>query len=217
MTGMSDDELRARLARLDPAPAGSPLDPPASPPARDVLERIVQTSPLPTADADPDGGAPLDEPTARRRRPWLLAVAAAVLLLALVGGLLAVAGGDRAPAGDDPTTLALELPPSDAAGSCVMFDVQFLAGMPVAFGGTVSALGDERVTLEVDRWYRGGDADQVTVAIPDGQSSAALDGVDFRVGERYLVTATGGTVNGCGFSGPADAQLEQAFEQAFGS
>jgi hypothetical protein len=216
MTGMSDDQLRARLARLDPAPAGSPLDPPVDPPARDVLERIVQTSPTPAADTS-DGPGRTDELAAARRRPWLLAVAAAVLLVALVGGLLTLTGGNRAPGGDDPTTLALELPPSDAAGSCVVFDVQFLAGMPVAFGGTVTAMGDEQVTLQVDRWYRGGDADQVTLAIAEGQSSAALDGVDFRVGERYLVTATDGTVNGCGFSGPADPQLEQAFEEAFGS
>ncbi len=37
----------------------------------------------------------------------------------------------------------------------------------------------------------------------------------FRVGERYLVTATDGTVNGCGFSGPATPELERAFEEAF--
>jgi hypothetical protein len=216
MTDLSDDELRARLSRLDPAPAGSPVDPVTSPRAQELVERIMQTPETPTLPTP----EPVDEPAARRRRPWLLAVAAAVLLVALVGIVWAVSGGSPsgiAPGGEDPTTLALELPPSDVAGSCLMFDVNVLAEMPVAFAGTVTALDGGQVTLDVDRWYRGGDADVVTVAVADGQTSAALDGVDFRDGERYLITATDGTVNGCGFSGPATPELEQAFQQAFGS
>jgi hypothetical protein len=43
----------------------------------------------------------------------------------------------------------------------------------------------------------------------------ALDGVDFQQGKRYFVTAAQGTVNGCGYSGPASAELEQAFAEAF--
>jgi hypothetical protein len=34
-------------------------------------------------------------------------------------------------------------------------------------------------------------------------------------GQRYLLTATDGTVNGCGFIGPASPELEHAFAQAF--
>jgi hypothetical protein len=206
MTDMSDDELRTRLSRLDPAPAGSPVDPVTSPRAQELVERAMQTSETETSELT------------ARRRPWLLPLAAAVLAIAVVGAVFAFSGGGgggNAPGGQDPTTLALELPPSDVAGSCVMFDVHFLAEMPVAFAGTVTTLDEQQVTLDVDRWYRGGDADLVTVAVADGQTSAALDGVDLREGERYLVSATDGTVNGCGFSGPAEPQLEQAFEQAF--
>ncbi len=87
--------------------------------------------------------------------------------------------------------------------------------MPVALAGTVTEVQPEQVTVDVDRWYRGGDADVVTIAVQSG-NSVALDGVDFRQGERYLITATDGTVNGCGFSGPATPDLEQAFDQAFG-
>ena len=215
MTGMSDDELRARLTRIDPAPAGSPVDPVTSPRAREMVERAMNAPDVQTLDT----AAPADDLAARRPRRWLLPAAAAVLVAVLVGAVVALSGGDRVgdTPGQDPTTLALSLPPSDAAGSCVVFDVQFLAQMPVAFAGSVTAIDADRVTLDVDHWYRGGDADQVTVAVPSQQSSAALDGVDFRQGERYLITATDGTVNGCGFSGPAEPQLEQAFEQAFGS
>jgi hypothetical protein len=56
----------------------------------------------------------------------------------------------------------------------------------------------------------------VTIAQPDPQSSVALDGVTFDVGRRYLLTATNGTVNGCGFSGPATADLERSYGEAFG-
>jgi hypothetical protein len=212
MTDMSDDELRTRLSRLDPAPAGSPVDPVTSPRAQELVERAMQTPETQTVPKT------TDELAARRRRPWLLPLAAAVLAIAVVGAVFAFSGGGGAgdaPGGEDPSTLALDLPPSDVAGSCLVFDVQFLAETPVAFAGTVTSIDGEQVTLDVDRWYRGGDADLVTVALADGQTSAALDGVDFSEGERYLVSATDGTVNGCGFSGPAEPQLEQAFEQAF--
>ena len=170
----------------------------------------MNTPDVQTLDAQPD------ELAGRRRRPWLLvAAAAAVLVAAVVGGLVFFGGGNAPVQQEDPTTLALSLPPSDVAGSCIVFDVQFLAQMPVAFGGTVTAVDPGQVTVDVDRWYRGGDADVVTIAVPD-QNSVALDGVDFRAGERYLITATDGTVNTCGFSGPATPDLEQAFDEAFG-
>ena len=100
--------------------------------------------------------------------------------------------------------------------SCLRFDVAILRDMPVAFAGTVTKLTDETVTLDVDRWYTGGTADRVTVSVPDTQTSIALDGVQFVDGKRYLLTATNGTVNGCGFSGPVTPELDQAYAQAFG-
>jgi hypothetical protein len=213
MTEMSDDELRTRLSRLDPAPAGSPVDPVTSPRAQELVERIMQTPETQTLST-PDSA---DELAARRRRPYLLPLVAAAVLALVVATVLVVSGGGRvadAPAGEDPTTLALELPASDVASSCMMFDVQILADMPVALAGTVTAVEPRQVTLDVDRWYRGGDADVVTIGVLDG-NSVALDGVDFRDGERYLVTATDGVVNVCGYSGPATPAFEQAFEQAF--
>ena len=66
----------------------------------------------------------------------------------------------------------------------------------------------------MDHWYRGGSADLVTVENLGG--SVALDGVEFVAGDDYLVTATDGVVNVCGFSGPATPELEASFEEAFG-
>ena len=205
MTDIPDDDLRARLAGLDPAPAGVPVDPVTSPRARELVERAMSST-----VQTPDTPSAADE-LSRRHRPWLLAAAAAAVLAAVVGWFLALRNGDNGRA----TTLALELPPGDVAMSCVQFDVQFLREMPVALAGTVTALEPGQVSLDVDRWYRGGNADRVTIAVPVN-NSAALDGVDVREGERYLLTATDGTVNGCGFSGPASAELESAYEAAFG-
>jgi hypothetical protein len=42
-------------------------------------------------------------------------------------------------------------------------------------------------------------------------------GVEFADGQTYLVTATDGTVNGCGYSGLATPELQSAFDSAFGS
>jgi hypothetical protein len=210
MTDIPDDDLRARLSRLDPVPAGVPVDPVTSPRARELVERAMSsTVQTPDTTSAADG-------LSRRRRPWLLAAAAAAVLAAVVGGFSLLGDGAAPGAGDgQPTTLALELPPGDVAMSCIQFDVQFLREMPVALAGTVTALDPGQVSLDVDRWYKGGSADRVTIDVPVN-NSAALDGVDFREGERYLLTATDGTVNGCGFSGPASAELESAYGAAFG-
>jgi hypothetical protein len=44
---------------------------------------------------------------------------------------------------------------------------------------------------------------------------ALIDGFDFEVGQQYLITAAEGTVNFCGYSGPATPELTAAFDQAF--
>ena len=197
-----DDDLRARLRRLDPA-GGLPVDPVSSPRAASSMERAMQT---------------LEPPAAHPRRHTRVVAVAAVLgtAAAIAAGALLWPGEDpaRPPAGQ-PSTLTLALPPSDAITSCIPFEVRYLADMSPAFAGTAIDVRADEVVLDVDRWYAGGDSDLVRLEIPVA-TSAALDGVDFVQGERYLVTAANGTVNGCGFSGPATPDLERAFEQAFG-
>jgi hypothetical protein len=216
---ISDDDLRARLSRIDPAPAGTPVDPVTSPRARELVERIMETLETPSSDDVSSDDVSSDELAARRRRrPLLLAAAGGVA--ALVGGAFVLGGGfgeqQSLPIAEDPTTtLTLEAPGDTLSASCMIFSVDVLREMPVALGGTVTSVEPGSVTLDVDRWYRGGDADLVTISVPD-TNNVALDGVDLRSGERYLLTATNGTVNGCGYSGPAGPQLEGAFAEAFG-
>ena len=104
----------------------------------------------------------------------------------------------------------------DAMASCLAFDPAFLAEMPIAFEGTASAVGDDRVTLEVDRWFKGGDAAEVTLTAPAGLE-ALIAGIDFEEGQQYLISASDGTVNYCGFSGESTPELRAGFEAAFGS
>ena len=196
------DDLRVRLSRLDPAPDS--LDPVESPRAQELLERIMATPVLTSS--------PSSAPAPRRRRvvaAW--AAAAAVLAIGTASAGIALRS-DSKPA---PTTLALNLPASGVISSCMMFSVDILKDMSPAFAGTVTSVEGDTVTIDVDHWYAGGSADTVTLTQPGGGAAVALDGVDFKQGERYLVTAAQGTVNGCGYSGPASAELEQSFAEAF--
>jgi len=99
---------------------------------------------------------------------------------------------------------------------CLAFDPAILADMPVAFEGTATAVDGDRVTLEVDHWFTGGDADEVVLNAPQGLE-ALIGGVAFEVDQQYLISATDGNVNYCGFSGPATAELRAGFEAAFES
>ena len=204
------DDLRARLARIDPAAAG-PVDPVTSPRAHELLERTMQTL---------DTHSDLDRVAARRRwhRPALAAAAAvAVIGIALAATQLT---SEDAPKTAAPTTVALAVPGGGGVtmSSCIMFDVAILKDMPVAFGGVVTSVTPGKVVLDVDHWYKPADNDVTTVelATADG-NTVALDGVEFVQGKRYLVTATDGNVNTCGYTGEATAELESSFSQAFGS
>lgn len=206
MTESDDDNLRARLSRIDPIGPETTVNPATSSRAAELMERAMQGAEAPR----------VGKLSAARRRPVLWLAGAAAIAASGLGIFFTV---DRAGPDDAgrPTTLALSLPPSDVMASCIPFELEYLRDMPLAFAGTVTAADGEQVTLDIEHWYRGSDVDEVTIAVPAGQTSAALDGVDFRAGERYLVAATDGTVNGCGFSGPATPQLEGAYADAFGA
>ncbi len=216
-----DDALRALLAGIDPARPGGPAFA-ADPTTEHVEERIMATTDQPTVREQYDG-----DTGAARRRPrrtqWLAGAAALVLLAAGIVGALVLGGADQAPTPAAPRAVALSVSPGGgtATGTCIRFDVSILRDMPVAFAGTATAVTDDQVTLSVDRWYRGTAAQEraevVTLAVPGGAASVALDGIAFSKGTQYLVAATDGTVNGCGFSGPADPQLRAAYDEAFGS
>ena len=207
-----DGRLRAALVALDPIADATttPIDPITSDRARTLLEAIMSTPLL--DDATPNlsdtGTAPRD------RRRWFALGGAGVVAAAVVA-LIASNGAS-------PTVTATELgltPVDPAMSMCMVFEPSQLAGVEVAFGGTVTEItGDQAsgstIRIEVDRWFRGGDTDVVDLTVPAG-FTAALDGVDFVVGTRYLVTAVDGVVTSCGLSGPATPEFEQIFTDVF--
>jgi len=137
--------------------------------------------------------------TGRRR----LLGGGAVAVVALVAALALRSGA-----------MELSLGAGGAMASCLAFDVERLAEMPVAFAGTVTDAGGETAVLAVDRWFRGGEADEVLLRAPAGLK-ALTGGFELVPGDRYLITATDGTVNYCGFSGPATPELTTAYDAAF--
>lgn len=134
------------------------------------------------------------------RRPLALLAAGTLLALAACSG--------------EPQPLTLTAGGEDALASCLPFDVGTLAGMEPAFAGTVIELTDSVAILEVDRWYTDGDAEAVHIEYTPGYE-ALIGTPSFEVGQRYLITAADGVVNGCGYSGLATPEYESAFEEAF--
>ena len=55
----------------------------------------------------------------------------------------------------------------------------------------------------------------MTLQAPAGLE-ALVGGIDFEVGEQYLITAADGVVNYCGYSAPATVDMVAAFDEAFG-
>lgn len=154
-----------------------------------------------------------------RRRLLAAAVAAALVALAAVtvGAVLGgqsetpTAGPDRA---SDFTELALG-PDTPSMASCIPFSVDVLADMPIAFSGTVTGHVGDDLLITVDVWYQGPGTTQVRLMAPDTSMTSLEGAVDFRQGSRYLVTATNGVVNYCGYSGPWTQQSADAFAKAF--
>lgn len=215
---MTDDPLRDRIARLDPA-ADHATDPIASATAHELLEEIMNT-PLETQAEQQTA------PTSPRKR-WALPtlIAAAAVIALAVGGIVANGGfGDDEPeVADAPATttapgklkvIELSAPADDAMAMCMAITPELLADAQVAFKGTVQTSEGGIVTLTIDQAYKGTDAQVATLVAPAGME-ALIGGVTFEPGQQYLITATDGVVNYCGFSGPAAPELQALFDQAF--
>lgn len=198
---MTDDDLRAALSRLDPAPRSVP---PLSP---ELLERTMTTTVEPAVEPTPPAG----------RSPRLLAAAAAVLLAVAGGAYLLTSGSDTEP---DAEPVELALPGADTTMmSCLPISegVSALQAMQVAFAGTATAVSEEQVELEVDRWYRGGEAGTVVLRNAPEMQQALVGATRFEVGEDYLVSAgEDRTVSVCGLSGPATPELQAVYDEAYG-
>ena len=173
-------------------------------------------------------------PIHRRSRRGLVAALAVAAVAALAVGGAAIGGAfdgdDDDPAiavPDDPTDVpdaptpdklkVLELSTGDIDPSmmmCIAIDATVVAQSPVAFKATVDTVEADIVTMTVDEWYQGGDAQVVSLTAPDGMQ-ALLGGIEFVPGQQYLVSAVDGVISYCGLSGPATPELQALYDEAF--
>ena len=200
------EELRNSLKRLDPMQAAVSTESPTTESSRHRMERVMSTT---THLTTPPTGA-------RAPKRWVPAIATVVVAAVAVGIFtFTVGGSDPAPVAGPP--LELSLGDSDVLASCIIFDVAILRDMPMAFEGTVTAIDGARGTLTVDHWYKGGDAAEVALTGGSADMVSLIGAFPLEVGSSYLVTATDGNVNFCGYSGPATPELRGYFEEAFGA
>jgi hypothetical protein len=206
------DELQARLQRADPAATGAPVHPADGPNAAMLRRTIMDTNDETLTN---DGAPSRTSPTPWWRQPLLVGAVGAAAAAAVVITVVAVSSDDPSAPPTAATTVSYDIAGSDPiSSSCLpVADIE-PAPAAEALAGTVVSVDDALVVLDVERWYAGGDADRVELKGAD--QSVALDGVEFVVGEDYLVTATDGVVEVCGVSGPATPELEQLYAEWYG-
>lgn len=199
------DELRDRLARMDPMHSGVPTESTTTESSRELLEQIMSTPIKEKADPKPTP-----------RRTWIIATAAVAALVLAVAAGLSLAGNEGSPSAEDKAPIALDAGGEDIMASCIAFSPEELDNVAeIAFEGTATTVDGDTVTLTVDTWFRGGDeATEVVLNAPQGME-ALIGGIPFVVGDQYLISAQSGSVNYCGFSGPATPELRAGFETAF--
>jgi hypothetical protein len=206
-----DDELLARLRATDPAATLPPADPGRT--AR-LLEETM------SHDVDTDLPGPDAGTRTARRSPLTWLVAAAAVLVIIGAGAFAMFGrddGHQVPTANHPTPSVMTLQArSPAAGRCAPVSATILANQDTAFDGTVTSISDGVVTLDVGHWYRGGDADQVSVQATPAELQALVQAADFRTGQRYLVSANDGFVTVCGLTAAYSDGLAATYADAFG-
>jgi hypothetical protein len=195
-----NDDIRDQIRKLDPMPPGVPTEPPSP----ELMEDIMATDPTDTV-------------TRPLRNRWYAAAGIAAVALGLAVAIPSLDLGGSSTTTTVAAAAPLELSLGEAGGamaSCLPFDVAFLSEMPLAFEGTVTTVAGEQVTLTVDHWFTGGSATTVELSAPAGLT-ALIGGIDFVEGGQYLITATEGAVNYCGYSGPSTPEYRAAFEEAF--
>ncbi len=207
------DELRDQLRAADPASSLTPADPA-------WVARLLEDT---MADELTDESR-ADGTHHRSRLTWLVAAAAAVLMVA--GVAFALVQEDDAgltTAGDQPaptaaqTVTELTVSGDAASAKCLVPSSapQVVTAQTLVFDGVVESMSGNSVTLAPSRFYTGEETDLVTVQAPSEDMQYLLSAVTFREGERYLVAATDGRVTLCGFSDVYSDELAGVYDNAF--
>lgn len=113
--------------------------------------------------------------------------------------------------------LVLSAPPQ-TLGRCLPPSVSPLRSLAAyAFAGTVTGVSNQRVAIEVSRWYAG-DSQPATVTVTAAPVALRnlVQAAEFRVGENYLVAANADQqVLVCGFTTREIPRSKRLYERAF--
>jgi hypothetical protein len=161
---------------------------------------------------------------APRRQPLLRRLALAAGGVAVVA---VAAGGAYALLADEENIVGGVPVGSDVMAMCLAYDEATLADQDFAFDGTVIAINETvvdegfstyTVTFEVHRWFRGGDAAEVTYGADGliGETSLALTGPGLEMGKRFLISGSETYVWGCGYSLTYDTAIANHWAELFG-
>ncbi len=195
----------AALRRADPLdPADVPADT-SGPHATTLFHEItnIDTAYVPAR-------APVGRPLFRMALAMggVAAVAVAIIGLTVVrngaGQVDQIAGG---------------VPIASAAMCLESYDLETLANRDVAFDGTLESIEGDMVSFDVNAWFTGGSADQMTLdatGLVGGITSVSPTGATFEIGSRYLVSGSGGFVFACGFTMTYDTAIAADWANAFG-
>jgi hypothetical protein len=102
------------------------------------------------------------------------------------------------------------------AASCLVYDPANLPAFDAVFDGSVTAVDGDQATFKVNEGWKGA-KDSITLTVP--QVDIAISGPlpAMKVGERYLVTASGSMISACGYTLDYDADTAATWAAAFGS
>ena len=151
------------------------------------------------------------QPPVRRR--FALAAAGVAVATLVVASIAVFGGGDTAPeeviAGGEPIA---------SAAMCVEFyDLDTLANREVAFDGTLATIDGDNVRFTVNRWFTGGSGDETTLNANGLTGITSLGGPGLELGQRYLVSGSGGFVWACGFTMTYDTDIANQWATVFGA
>ena len=177
-------------------------------------------------------------PSVPKRRRLALAVSGAAVAALVVASIAVFAGNDSPEdvIANPPPPVATQGPvvtpdpvdapivggePIGSAAMCVEgYDLTTLAGRDIAFDGTVASFNGDNVTFDVHNWFTGGSGAQTTLnsnGLAGGSGAVtSLDGPSLEVGQRLLVSGSGGFVWACGFTMTYDTAIAGDWAAVFG-
>ena len=168
------------------------------------------------------------DPTVRHPRGPLAWVGGLALVGVIALAFAVALGNGLGAGGQTPPPIAVNPTPSeipDASGnpaagggvaSCLVYDPANLPTFDVVFDGTVSAIDGDQVTFTVNEGWKGAEG-SITLTAPPVEVALTGPLPGFKVGGRYLVSASGSTISACGYTLDYDVDTAAAWAAAFGS